>query len=132
MKPRPHFLQPLGKSGVVPQVLVNTRTGLILATDLELAADSRTRTKGLLGRASLAQDTVMILAPCNGIHTFFMRFAIDVVFTDRQVRVLKVVRGLKPWRIGFSLRAFSALEFAAGGHDDTVVAKGDQLVFADK
>ena len=74
----------------------------------------------------------MILAPCNGIHTFFMRFAIDVVFVDRQGRVLKVCRGLKP---GGSASAFGRLRPWSSRHrrsGQSAVAKGDQLVFAVK
>lgn len=125
--PRSHFLQPLLRSGAERHVLVNARTGAVLASDLELAADSRTRTRGLLGREGLPDGTVMILAPCNGVHTFFMRFTIDVVFVDRQGRVLKVCRALKPWRIGFSFRAFGALEFATPAVGQRDLVKGDQL-----
>ena len=53
MRSRRHFLEPLTQSGAGPQVLVNARTGVTLATDLELAADSRSRTRGLLGRSGL-------------------------------------------------------------------------------
>ena len=127
MRPRRHFLEALVKATSETYILVNARTKSVLATDLELAADSKTRTKGLLGRRGLPQSSVMILAPCNGIHTFFMRFTIDVVFVDRQGRVLKICRALKPWRIGFSLRAFAALEFATPGHGRRDVAAGDQL-----
>jgi uncharacterized membrane protein (UPF0127 family) len=69
----------------------------------------------------------MIIAPCNGIHTFFMRFTIDVLFVDRQGTVLKVCRGLKPWRIGLSLRAFAALEFATQPDRPPEIVKGDRL-----
>ena len=127
MRSKGHFLEPLMKPEPRSQVLVNARTKAVLATDLELAADSKTRTRGLLGRRGLPEGSVMILAPCNGIHTFFMRFTIDVLFVDRQGKVLKVCRALRPWRIGFSLRAFAALEFATQPERRPDVAQGDRL-----
>jgi uncharacterized protein len=126
MSSNPHFLRPLVTSSG-PHVLRNERTGVTLARTLELASDSRTRTRGLLGRTGLAAGSVLIIAPCNAIHTFFMRFTIDVVFADRQGQVLKVCWGLKPWRIGVAMRAFAALEFEAGSVDRADITPGDRL-----
>ena len=56
----------------------------------------------------------MIIAPCNSIHTFFMRFPIDAAFVDRQGVVLKASTELVPWRIALSLRAFAVIELPAG------------------
>ena len=65
-----------------------------------LVADSALlRMKGLLGRAGLADDEGIYLAPAGSIHMFFMRFAIDAVFVDRDLRVTKVVENLRPWRV---------------------------------
>ena len=127
MSSKPHFLEPLLLANAGAHDLVIERTGLTLARTIELAQDSRTRTRGLLGRDGLADGSVMVIAPCNAVHTFFMRFAIDVVFTDRQGRVLKLTRHLKPWRVGAALRAFAALEFAEGSIDTGGVREGDLL-----
>jgi uncharacterized membrane protein (UPF0127 family) len=127
MSARPHFLQPLLTAAGAGYVLVNTRTGSEVARDLELASDSRSRNKGLLGRDSLAAEAAMIIAPCNAVHTFFMRFSIDVVFADRQGRVVKVCHHLKPWRIGVGWGGFAAIELAAGAVDHGSVAAGDLL-----
>ena len=56
------------------------------------------RVRGLLGRASLPSGEGILLRPASSVHTAFMRFPIDVVFLDRELRVLKVVPGLPPWR----------------------------------
>jgi uncharacterized membrane protein (UPF0127 family) len=73
------------------------------------------RLVGLLGRRAMAPDEALLLAPCNNIHTFFMRFAIDVVFIDKHGAVLAIVPALAPWRIAAARRAHACLELAAGG-----------------
>ena len=56
------------------------------------------RAKGLIGTKDLPADEGMLIEKCNAIHTFFMSFPIDAVFLDASDRVVKVVRGIKPWR----------------------------------
>ncbi len=112
-----------------PIGLTNQRTGQLLASTVELATTSATRRRGLLGRDSFDPSAAMVIAPCSAIHTLFMRFAIDVVFVNRDGRVLKVVRNLKPWRIAGSLRAFAVFELNAGTLErQGGLAAGDQLV----
>jgi len=130
MKPAPHFLNPLLKNDGQAYVLRHVRTGAVVADQLELAGASPSRRRGLLGRTSLGADAAMIIAPCNAIHTWFMKFTIDVVFVDRQGRVLKVYPQLAPWRIGVSVKAFAAVELAAGGIDRSGITIGDSLKVA--
>ena len=95
--------------------LQNVRSGRLVASRIELALDSRSRRRGLLGRDKLDQGASLIIAPCSSIHTFFMRFAIDIVFFDRDDRVARVSRELKPWRLSPSVfAARQALELAPG------------------
>jgi uncharacterized membrane protein (UPF0127 family) len=122
-----HFLTPLVAGGQTSSVLQNLRTGVPLARHLEPAFDSKSRRRGLLGRHSLLADTALIIAPCKSVHTFFMRFTIDVVFVDRSGTVVKCCR-LKPWRIAFARRAFATVELAAGGVDAAGLLVGDRLV----
>src|SRR5919201_2714402 len=80
-----------------------------------LVADSAlARTRGLLGRAGLDPGEGLLLRPASSIHMFFMRFAIDAVFLDRDLVVRKVVANLKPWRVAFARGSKSVLELAAG------------------
>ncbi len=64
-----------------------------------LATTPLARSKGLLGRSSLAPGEGMLFRPAGSIHMFFMRFAIDAVFCDRELVVLEVVQDLRPWRM---------------------------------
>lgn len=127
MSSRPHFLEPLLRATGVGHQLVNERTGSLVATDLEFASDSRARNRGLLGRSGIAAGSAMIIAPCNAIHTFFMRFPIDVVFADRRGDVVKLCRDVKPWRICAGLRGFAAIEMTAGSIDRCELQHGDRV-----
>ena len=79
--------------------LVDAETGRVIATDVEVARSSWARFMGLMGRPSMPPGSGLWIEPCNSIHMFFMRFAIDVLFLDRQMRVKKVMLNLKPWRV---------------------------------
>ncbi|MES4900746.1 MULTISPECIES: DUF192 domain-containing protein [unclassified Streptomyces] len=79
---------------------------------LEIAASYRARTRGLLGRDGVAG--ALLLTPASSVHTFGMRFAIDVAYLDRRLTVL-AVRTMRPGRLGLPRpRARHVLEAEAG------------------
>ena len=128
--PRPHFLEPILKKKAPPLALCidrSTAAATTLATTVEAAVDSASRKRGLLGRDSLAPGVALVIAPSNGVHTFFMKFAIDVVFVARDGRVVKIARAVKPWRAALALRAFAVVELAAGAADRAGLRIGDRL-----
>jgi len=110
--------------------LVNARSGQVIAREIELALTRSARRRGLLDRTSLDPSSALVLAPCLMIHTAFMRFAIDVIFVDRDGRVVRIVRELRPWRIAASLCAYATVELASGALDSRDVAVGDPLYLA--
>jgi len=105
----------------------NATRGAVLGDAVEVAGTSSTRNKGLLGRDGLGEGEGLWITPCEAIHMFFMRFAIDAVFLDRHKRVTKIAHSLKPWRMAFSLRARSVLELPAGTAQRTGTEPGDQI-----
>ena len=107
--------------------LRNVRTQRTLADRLEAAFESASRNKGLLGRDSLPEGQALILAPCNSIHMFFMRFSIDVLFMARNGQVLALRRALKPWRIAIAWRAAAVVELPVGAIDQSGTQIGDLL-----
>ena len=111
-----------------PYALVNERTGHTLASAVEIAGTSESRRRGLLGRDGLDPSAALIIAPCSGIHMFFMRFAIDAVFVDRDGRVRKIVHDLRPWRIALSLGAYAVVEMSSGAVGRSDVEVGDRLM----
>jgi hypothetical protein len=80
-----------------------------------------------MGRRDLPAGEGMLLTPASAIHTAFMRFAIDAVFLDRDLEVLKVVERLRPWRIASKRKARAVLELPAGECARRDVRVGDQL-----
>jgi uncharacterized membrane protein (UPF0127 family) len=113
-------------SGVCINVRNLTR-GTQLARRAELAGNGRNRRKGLLGRDRLASGEGLWIVPCEAVHTFGMRFPIDLVYIDRQNRIVKIRSNLGPWRISGCLRAHSVIELPAGTVRDTNTITGDTL-----
>jgi uncharacterized membrane protein (UPF0127 family) len=90
-------------------------SGRVVAERLEVARSTWARGVGLMGRTSMAPGTGLWIEPCNSIHMFFMQFAIDAVFLDRQGRVKRVIPGLKPWRVSpIVFGARTVVELPAG------------------
>jgi uncharacterized membrane protein (UPF0127 family) len=87
--------------------------------------------KGLLGRRSLASGEGLLLKPASSVHTFFMRFAIDVVFLDRDLRVLSIAANVRPWRAAARPGARAALELPAGECERRGLQTGDAVAFAE-
>jgi uncharacterized membrane protein (UPF0127 family) len=88
------------------------------------------RMRGLLGRRSLPSGEGLLLRPASSVHMFFMRFPIDVVFLDRDLRVLSVAHRLRPWRIAGQRGARAALELTAGECERRGLRPGDRLELA--
>jgi uncharacterized membrane protein (UPF0127 family) len=110
---------------------VNVSKGArIVASRVEWAGTSAQRRRGLLGRNGLDPEEGMYLAPCEWIHTFWMRFPIDVAFLARDGRVLTLHHNLKPNRLSkIVLRAQGALELSAGRLRATDTEVGDIIQF---
>jgi uncharacterized membrane protein (UPF0127 family) len=99
----------------------------VLVSRLEAAFDSATRKKGLLGRDRLEPGTGLVIAPCGGIHTCFMRFPIDVLFMARDGRVVKVRSAVPPWRLALAISAFCVIELPAHAAAEAGTRAGDRL-----
>ena len=113
------FLSPLLKQPGVPHTLVNARTGQVIASQPTAAVDSASRRTGLLKHESMPEGFALIIAPCNAVHTFGMRFAIDLLFVARDGTVLKVCHAVPRRRIATSWGAFATIELAAGALQQT-------------
>jgi uncharacterized membrane protein (UPF0127 family) len=107
--------------------LMNARSGTVIASSVELAMTSAERRRGLLGRDGMAPDSALLITRSNAVHTFWMRFSIDVAFVDSSGTVKKVVEGLAPWRIAGTLFASTVIEFPAGTLKGGVLQVGDRV-----
>jgi uncharacterized membrane protein (UPF0127 family) len=102
----------------------------LLASSAELADRGEKRRKGLLGRERLLPGEGLWILPCEAVHTFGMRFPIDLVYLDRHHRIKKVRSNVPPWRLSACLAAHSVLELASGTIRDTQTKPGDRLEFS--
>jgi uncharacterized protein len=106
--------------------------GGVVCGQCEIADTAWTRAKGLLGRRALPAGEGLLIRPCSSIHMFFMRFAIDAVFVDRQMHVVGLAANLRPWRMAWRRRAHAVIELAAGEVERHGVRLGDSLVLEEQ
>ena len=113
--------------------IVNQSRGTIIADHVEVAASFWARGKGLIGRRGLPDGFGLVIKPCGSIHMFFMAIPLDVLHLDREGRVLKVLAGIKPWRLGPIIRGGkSVIELPAGTAARTETKAGDTVVVEER
>ena len=109
--------------------LRDAETGRIIAANVERADTFAKRAFGLLGRKALAEDAALWIEPCNGIHTFGMRFAIDALCLNKEGIALRVYSNVRPNRVRLPMRGVRVtLEFPAGTLQAQGVAAGKRYV----
>jgi uncharacterized membrane protein (UPF0127 family) len=102
----------------------------VVATRCDVATGFLTRGFGLIPRSGLAEGEGLLITKTGSITMFFMRFAIDAIFVDRSMRVLRVAANLRPWvpAVGAPRGADSVLEVPAGTAARTGTQAGDELI----
>jgi hypothetical protein len=108
---------------------LNVTRSTVLAASLEVAGSGKTRRKGLLGREGLPPGEGLWIVPCESVHTFFMRFPIDLVYLDRENRIKKIRHSVGAWRMSACFSAHSVLELPAGTIRRTETQRGDAMEF---
>lgn len=112
-------------------LLINTATNVVLAHRVEIASTFGQRLRGLMGRREMPTGSAMLLYPCKAVHTCFMRFAIDVIFLDREGRVLEIVHNLLPFRLAGPVKKCRlVVELPAGEAAATGIKISHKLKFA--
>jgi uncharacterized membrane protein (UPF0127 family) len=107
--------------------VINQTRDKVLADRADIADTSAKRRTGLLKHSGLAPGEGLWIVPTEGVHTFGMKFAIDVIFLNRKRKVLKIRPNMVRARIALSLRAHSVVELPAGTIEQTGTQPGDQL-----
>ena len=105
----------------------NQTRGAVLGEQVRRADNPWTRFVGLMGRGTLPVGEGLHIAPCSSVHMFFMRIPLDIVYLDKDLRVVKAVSNLKPWRISAARGAKTVLELPIGTIARTGTAAGDQV-----
>ena len=108
--------------------VVNERTATAIGRSIAVADTSLTRFVGLMGKRTIDPQGGLWITPSSGVHTCWMRMPIDVVALDRKLRVVKLGRQVRPWRLsGLSLKTHSVLELPAGRIEACGLSVGDRL-----
>ncbi|MGF7185891.1 hypothetical protein GGQ84_001984 [Desulfitispora alkaliphila] len=109
--------------------VINVTKNKTLGWNFERADSFFTRLKGLIGRTELPTGSGLIIKPCNSIHTFFMKFPIDVIFLDEKGRALKLQEKVTPRKVILPVKnATCVLEMPTGCINNTNTVVGDQLI----
>lgn len=109
-------------------MIINKTKNTTIANVIYLADTPLKRMKGLLGRKSLGILEAMVIKPCNSIHTLFMHFKIDVLFIDKNNRVIMGIVNMPPFRLSpIYLTSKFVVELPAGTIQSTNTTKGDQI-----
>ncbi|HOY09666.1 MAG TPA: DUF192 domain-containing protein [Candidatus Omnitrophota bacterium] len=113
--------------------ITNQTKNTLIADRARLADTIVSRLVGLLSRASLSSQEGLVITECRQIHMLFMRFAIDVIFVNRDNKVVGLVRDIKPFRMSpYFFRAQKAIELPVGVIDSSRTEKGDTLFLKDE
>jgi uncharacterized membrane protein (UPF0127 family) len=104
--------------------------GRVVCDTCHLADRPHTRLRGIMGWKGMRRGEGMLIRPTFSIHTMFVRFPIDVVFLDKEMRIVSIAHDLKPWRFAGSRKAKSVLELAAGECRRLGLERGDRLGWA--
>jgi uncharacterized protein len=102
--------------------------GALVCERCEIPNSAFGRMRGLIGRRGLEPGSGMLIDSAPSVHMFFMRFPIDVVFLDRDWKIVAIRHRLRPWRVAGARRAVAALELPAGAAAEAGIEKGDVLV----
>ena len=110
--------------------ILNVSKGAVIAQQARLASSLGQRMKGLLGQDSLSASEALILKPCSAIHTFFMRFSIDVLFLDKNMQIIRLFRNMPPNRLSPTIWGSKiAIELPAGKTSQTNTQIADIIEF---
>ncbi len=110
------------------QRIINKTKGTVLAQNAVVADSFLVRLIGLMGQKQLPPERAMILSPCTSIHTFFMRFDIDVLFVDKDNKVIGVCVAMKPWRVSpVYWKSKFVVELPSGMIASTSTALSDEI-----
>lgn len=110
--------------------LINKKTKQVLAKDIIKSRFFLSRLKGLIGKTNLDVSQTFWIKPCNGIHTFFMSFNIDIIFVNYDLQITGIYKNIPPFRLRYPFifsQTYSVFEFKTPALQNMVLQIGDQL-----
>lgn len=108
--------------------LYNSTQNNEIADSTKVADNFILRSVGLLSKKSFSQGEALVIKPCCSVHTFFMRFAIDVLFVNKKNEVIALYKNVQPWRVlPIHPTSFYVVELPAGTVSNKNISKGDLI-----
>ena len=107
--------------------IISKEDGMPVSTLARVADNFLLRLVGLMGRKSISEQEAVIFYSAPSIHTFFMRFAFDLVFLDKNRKVVRICQAIKPWKLVFCSQAVTTIEFSPGTVIRSSLKVGDFL-----
>jgi uncharacterized protein len=114
-------------------IVTNTARQTVIGESIEVAQTASQKVKGLLGRDCLEEGQGLLFKGAGSLHTLFMRFPIDIIYTDKKGKVVKVANAVGPFRlVAAPMRGYYAIELPAGAITASMTQVGDHLDFEAK
>lgn len=111
-------------------IIANTSRNTVIGASIDVAETASQKVKGLLGRDGLDEGCGLLFKGAGSLHTLFMRFPIDIIYTDKQGKVVKTAHAVRPFKlVAAPLRCDCAIELPAGAIAASNTKVGDQLSF---
>lgn len=111
--------------------LIDTKTNCVI-DNVYKTTNFLERMSGLLLREKLNTDEGLLITPCSSVHTFGMRYTIDVVFLNKELTIVKLVTSLKPWHMAASAASGIVLELVENSINNLQLVTGQQLEWHDE
>lgn len=103
---------------------LKTKNGETICHSMVMAVDTVDRVRGLMFSEKIPGGDGFLIKPCNSVHTFFMRYPLDLIFLDSNFKVVKVLEKVPPWRMTWMYwRATQTLELVGGHLEKTLKVK---------
>ena len=108
--------------------IYNTSQNNLIADNVKVAKNFFTRSIGLLSRKSISDGEALIIKPCNSIHTFFMKFDIDVIFVNKKNKIIAIYENVPKNKIlPIHLTSCYVIELPAGTSERKNIKKEDVI-----
>jgi uncharacterized protein len=107
---------------------ISKKDGALVSSEAQVAGSFLLRLMGLMGKKSMPAKGALIFYKAPSIHTFFMRFAFDLVFLDKNGKIMRLCPAIKPWRLVFCPSSHTTIEFSPGTIGRSSLKIGDLLI----
>lgn len=113
-------------------MIVKSHSGKTIVDSLKIADTFFTRFKGLMGTKELREGEGLLIKPCNGIHMFWMTYSLDIIFLDKDDKVVHLIEGIKPWKVSPIVeKSKMVLELPVGTIKKYSIKLGDTIYISD-